>query len=259
MENIQVDPNWWRTLFDEVYLITDARSVCDDEITRREVDLICELLPIDRNHRVLDLCGGHGRHSLELSVRGKASCILLDYSPVMLAKAKKIAGKLGYGLECIRCDARKTGLAAERFDHVIIMGNSLGYLGDADGDREILAEVHRVLRSGGWMLLDVIDGEAVRQSFNPNVWHETGNLVVCRQREIRGDRAFARELVLLKNQGQLRDRTYAIKLYNSQSIADLMEDSGFYVERVLSDFTAHRAPGDYGFMNRRIVATGRKP
>jgi hypothetical protein len=27
---IQVDDNWWKDLFDEVYLITDARSVCDD-------------------------------------------------------------------------------------------------------------------------------------------------------------------------------------------------------------------------------------
>ena len=36
---IEVDPDWWKTLFDEVYLITDARSVCDSELTRREVDV----------------------------------------------------------------------------------------------------------------------------------------------------------------------------------------------------------------------------
>jgi D-alanine-D-alanine ligase len=39
--SIKVDPDWWKTLFDEVYLLTDARSVCDARITRREVDLIC--------------------------------------------------------------------------------------------------------------------------------------------------------------------------------------------------------------------------
>ena len=57
---IEVDPEWWKTMFDEFYLLTDARSVCDDEITRREVDLICQLLPIRSTHRILDLCGGHG-------------------------------------------------------------------------------------------------------------------------------------------------------------------------------------------------------
>jgi hypothetical protein len=25
--SIKVDPDWWKTLFDEVYLLTDARSV----------------------------------------------------------------------------------------------------------------------------------------------------------------------------------------------------------------------------------------
>ena len=43
---IRVDPEWWKTLFDEVYLLTDARSVCDDKLTSREVDVICELLSL---------------------------------------------------------------------------------------------------------------------------------------------------------------------------------------------------------------------
>jgi D-alanine-D-alanine ligase len=43
--SIKADPDWWKTMFDDVYLLTDARSVCDEDITRREVDLICELLP----------------------------------------------------------------------------------------------------------------------------------------------------------------------------------------------------------------------
>ena len=38
---IVVDPDWWKKLFDEVYLITDARSVCDKVLTCREVDVIC--------------------------------------------------------------------------------------------------------------------------------------------------------------------------------------------------------------------------
>ena len=30
--SIEVEPDWWRTLFDDIYLITDARSVCDPDI-----------------------------------------------------------------------------------------------------------------------------------------------------------------------------------------------------------------------------------
>ena len=44
--SIDVNPDWWKRIFDDIYLLTDARSVCDDHLTYREVDLILEMLPI---------------------------------------------------------------------------------------------------------------------------------------------------------------------------------------------------------------------
>ena len=76
--SIEVNPDWWKTLFDDVYLRTDARSVCDADLTRREVDVFCELVPIRKEDRILDLCGGHGRHSLELCRRGYRRCTVFD-------------------------------------------------------------------------------------------------------------------------------------------------------------------------------------
>ena len=86
--SIVVDSDWWKTMFDEIYLLTDARSVCDKELTRREVDVICEFLPIHPEHMILDLCGGHGRHSFELYERGFTECTLLDYSQFLIDSAK---------------------------------------------------------------------------------------------------------------------------------------------------------------------------
>jgi D-alanine-D-alanine ligase len=257
---IQVNPDWWKTLFDEIYLITDARSVCDEEVTRREVDLICELLQIRPDHKILDLCGGHGRHSLELAARGIGKCTLVDYSHHLIDHARTCAAKCGHQIECLQQDARNTGLAEAGFDHVIIMGNSLGYLADPTADADILAEANRVLRSGGWLLVDVVDGKAVRTSLNPLAWHEIApDKVVCRQREILGERIYAREMVLSKHTGLIRDSAYAVKLYDAEAIVTVIEQAGFSVARVDADFSSHRLKGDYGFMNRRIIATARKP
>lgn len=256
---IQVDPEWWKTLFDEIYLLTDARSVCDEELTRREVDLICTLLPIHHDDTILDLCGGHGRHSLELCSRGIGRCTLLDYSLPLIDHARVCAARLGREIVCVQADARSTGLPEARFHHVLVMGNSLGYLADAAGDRQIVAEAYRLLRSGGWLLVDVVDGRAASASFNPNAWHEIGpETVVCRQREIQGDRVCAREMVLSKNSGLIRDRSYSIKLYTAETVTSLIESAGFKVVTVCTDFSAHQRHGDYGFMDRRIVATGQK-
>lgn len=256
---IEVDPDWWKSLFDEVYLLTDARSVCDDTLTRLEVDVICELLPMKAGHSVLDLCGGHGRHSFELCERGFTSCTLLDYSQTLIDIARNKAKTKDYPINIICGDARQIDLPPDKYDHVLIMGNSLGYIYEPDADGEILTEAYRVLVRGGWLLIDVTDGVAVKKSFIPNAWHEIAeDTVVCRQREIQGNVINTRELVVSKQAGLIRDRTYAVHLYERRSLRALLETAGFKHITIHTQFSPHRFEGDYGFMNRRMLAIGQK-
>jgi D-alanine-D-alanine ligase len=258
--SIKVDPEWWKTMFDDVYLLTDARSVCDEDITRREVDLICELLPIRPGHKILDLCGGHGRHSLELCARGMRHCTLLDYSQHLVDYARQCATKCNYDMDVVRADARSTGLPSESFDHVLIMGNSLGYIQESTADRQILAEANRVLRPRGWLLIDVTDGAAIKNSFNPTAWHEIGtDIVVCRYRDLEENTLYSREMVVSKEKGLVRDRTYSVRLYESQTVGALLEETGFKRVNVHTNFSPHQGTGDYGFMDRRVLGVGQKP
>lgn len=257
--SIRVDPDWWKTLFDEVYLLTDARSVCDPKITRREVDMICSLLPIQGAHKILDLCGGHGRHSIELSRRGFRACTLLDYSQTLIEIARKKARQNNLEVDFICGDARRMDMPPDTYDHVIIMGNSMGYIQKEGADAQILAEAFRVLRPGGWLLVDVANGATIRSGIKPNAWHEIGEeIIVCRQREIQGDFICVREFVLSKTDGLIRDQTYAIRLYEAAGLSDLLEAAGFARIHVHNDFTPHDAGGDYGFMNNRMIATSQK-
>jgi D-alanine-D-alanine ligase len=257
--SIKVDPDWWRTLFDEVYLKTDARSVCNEELSRREVDVICRMLPIDTGHSVLDLCGGQGRHSIELTARGAASCTVIDYSDHLVKVGRETASDRGLNVEFRQGDARETGLAANVFDHVIIMGNSMGYLPEDDDDLKILREAHRLLKTGSWILVDVADGEKVRSGLDPNAWHEIDDdLVVCRHRELDNGRVKAREMVFSRQDGLLRDQTYSIRVFEPDTLATTLSTAGFSDVKVHRDFSPHEKEGDYGFMNRRVLVTGRK-
>ena len=257
--SISVDPDWWKTLFDEVYLLTDARSVCDHRITRREVDLICGLLPIQGSHKILDLCGGHGRHSFELYRRGFRACTLFDYSQTLIDIARAKASDDNVSVDFICGDAREINMPGDTYDHVIIMGNSLGYIQEKGADAKILAEAYRVLHTGGSILVDVADGRVIKSLFKPNAWHEIGEeTIVCRQREIQGEVICAREIVLSKAQGLIRDKTYAIRFYEASSLSALMEQAGFKQVNVHTDFSPHQKEGDYGFMNNRMIATAQK-
>lgn len=258
--NFDIEQDWWKTLFDEVYLLTDARSVGDQEITRKETDVICELLHLRSNDRILDLCGGHGRHSRELAARGFGECTVLDYSRALLGRGRVAAEELNLSLNFIRADAREIGLRSSSFDHVLIMGNSLGYLPDRSGDSEILSETFRLLRPGGAILLDVADGRSVGSRLTPRAWHEIGEeMVVCRRRKLRSNAIHTREMVLSKKNGLIRDRSYTIRLFEPEIIISLVEQAGFERVVVRTGFSPHENSGDYSFMSKRLLLTGSKP
>ncbi len=108
--------------------------------------------------------------------------------------------------------------------------------------------------------MDVTDGSAVQKHFSPNAWHEIDDLVVCRQRELRTDTICAREIVLKKSGGLVRDRTYGMRLYDSGALKILVEACGFSRTRTYTDFSPMEIRGgDLGFMNHRMLITAQKP
>jgi D-alanine-D-alanine ligase len=258
--SIAVDRDWWKTLFDEVYLLTDARSVDDAAVTRQEIDIYTALTPMRTGDDILDLCGGHGRHALELCRRGFESCTVLDYAQPLLEVGQKAAHAEGLPIEFVQGDARETAWANGAFDHVLILGNSLGYIPEPEADLHILQESARLLKSGGGLVIDVTDGKAVRSRMTPQAWHEIGaDVVVCRQRELDEEAVCAREMVLSKTEGLIRDCTYRIRLYGAVELAALVHQAGFAEVEVHTDATALAAEVDVGCMNHRLVVTARKP
>ena len=256
---IDVDPDWWKSLFDDIYLTTDARSVCDDNVTAREIDILAELIPLESGQQILDLCGGHGRHTLELGRRGFTRCTVLDYSRVLLKTGAQRAKRHRVSPHFVEADARRIPFANRCFHHVMILGNSFGYTEKAGSDSRILSEALRVLKPRGWLALDVVDGENIHARFSPNAWHEIGgDIVVCRQREIRGERVLARELVISKTSGVIRDHTYGMRIYTAGMIQALLIGAGFEDARVHTDFSSIELQQDVGLMNHRMIATARK-
>jgi len=255
---LQVDPNWWRTLFDETYLLTDGRSVCDEELTRREVDFLVGYLGLGRDERILDLCGGHGRHSLELARRGYRFLTVLDYSGFLLAHGRRRARRQGLPVHFVRSDARNAGCAGGRFDCVMMLANSFGYFLDDRENLRVLHEARRLCRRGGRLLLDLLEREHVVRRFRPFSCHRAASdIAVTRERE-RDERCIRVRETVLRGAGQvLRENTYCERLYTDLDLTGLLRSSGFEDVRLRKNFSSHAAAGDYGFMNSRVIVTAR--
>jgi D-alanine-D-alanine ligase len=258
---IHVDPNWWQSLFDEVYLLTDAPFVCNPALTCREVDVVQQVLGLRQADRVLDLCGGQGRHALELARRGYQCLTVLDYAEFLLQRGRREAAETGLDVTFCQGDARATAFPSGSFDVVLLMGISFGCFADAAEGRRVLAEVWRVLERGGHFLMDLIDREVALRYFRPESWHEaTDDVVVCWKRELGQDVVRVREMVLSKASGLLRDRTYAERLYSAESLHTLLSAVGFTNITVQHNaFVYHPDNGtDYGLATNRMLLTATK-
>ena len=257
--SIQVDDNWWKGLFDEVYLLTDARSVCDEKLTCQEVDFLEETLGLDKSASILDLCGGHGRHSLELSRRGFKNVTVLDYSRYLIDLGEKRAKQEGLNTIFIQGDARNTGLPRQSFQFIIIMASSFGYFANEEENKQILNEAFRLLIPKGTLLLDLPDRDYVLQNFNPFSCHKVNeDITVSRERELGDEIIYSRETVKSRKGSCIRNRTYCTRLYSPGKISDLLNSAGFSSITCKRNFMNRKAEGDYGCMTNRMIVTAKR-
>ncbi len=254
-----VRPDWWRRIFNSLYLKTDGDVVDDPEATRREVSLFVDILKLSQEDRILDLCCGQGRHSLELFRRGFKHIDGLDRSHYLIQKGKRSAQKEGAAVRFREGDARKLPYPADSFDVVLILGNSFGYFETVKDDLTVLTEVFRVLRPWGRLLVDVTDGKYVKESFQPRSWEWMDkNHFVCRERSLSmdGQRLITREVITHVDEGVLADQFYSERLYTQETLTKLMREARFADPACHASFSSESQRNqDLGMMERRVVAT----
>ncbi len=256
-EYVQAD--WWRRIFDSVYIKTDGDVVDDAKITKMEVDYIERVLNLKPDDKILDLCCGQGRHSLELARRGFRNVEGLDRSHYLIQKAKMQAKKEVLPVKFREGDARKLPYPEDTFDVVLILGNSFGYFETIEEDIKVLKEVFKVLKPWGRILIDIADGEYLARNFQPRSWEWMDKKhFVCRERSLSVDKKklISREVVVHVEKGVIADRFYAERLYTKEEIDQLLKATGF------SDITFHgeiktesQRGQDLGMMERRILVS----
>ncbi|WEO97722.1 class I SAM-dependent methyltransferase [Streptomyces sp. FXJ1.172] len=101
---------------------------------------------------VLDCACGIGTQALGLALRGHR-VVGTDLSAGAVARARREAGRLGAGLVTAVADMRQLPLADGRFDAVVCADNGLPHLLTEGDVRAALAEMRRVLRPGGRLLV----------------------------------------------------------------------------------------------------------
>jgi D-alanine-D-alanine ligase len=255
--------DWWRTLFNSLYLETDGDVIENDHNTAAEVDLLVRSVGLERNDRILDLCCGQGRHALELARRGFPYVTGLDRSRYLIRLARKRAKQRNLQVSFHEGDARRFRLGDSEFHCVCVLGNSFGYFERPEDDLAVLEAIERALASGGSLVMDLMDGDWMRRHFEPRSWEWVDqNHFVCRERDLAGDgdRLISREVVVHAERGVIADQFYAERLYSKERLQALLTRAGFGNVR----FHSLRAPDsfrnqDLGMVAHRLFVTCEAP
>ncbi len=147
------------------------QDVHDDvDLSRTEVSLALRLIgTVPRS--VFLPCFGTGRHIPHLLDKGVERIVGVDLSPVCVEKARRQVGD-NYRVELHTGDLQ-SWKTAERFDAVILLGNSFGDIVDRDLLNRVTGGMVAPLREKGVFVMDYIGERYVFRCGGSTSWEST--------------------------------------------------------------------------------------
>jgi len=245
---------WYREFFDDLYLRVYQPLEAPEKV-RREVDFIVKALNLPAGAKVLDLCCGQGRHSLELARRG-FQVVGVDLSEALLYAARKRAESEGLSVTFLQCDMREIDFKDE-FDAVINMFTSFGYLESEAEDEKVLGKVAQALKSGGKFLLDVVNRDRLVRDFQGREWHaaDEGWLVLEERTFDHLSGRMETRWICVARDGVRYERLSSVRLYTASELRTMLERAGLKVKDLFGDYDG----SPYSWDSQRLIVVACKP
>jgi SAM-dependent methyltransferase len=192
------------------------------------VDHLLQRLELPAGSRILDLCCGPGRHSLELTRRGYR-VTGVDRTERYLEEARQRAADENLEVEWVREDMRRFSRPGF-FDGAINLFTSFGYFDDPEDDLRVARNLCASLRPGGRLILDAQGKEPLAREFRERDWHwidpEHG-LILLEERTLSPDWGRITFTWTLVGETGRRSETISLRLYSGTEITALFRAAGF--------------------------------
>ncbi|HEU0073388.1 MAG TPA: class I SAM-dependent methyltransferase [Dehalococcoidia bacterium] len=247
---------WYESFFGQDYL-----DVYGSSFTRQraetEAGFAIGVLGLTAGAEVLDLCCGQGRHAVELAKHGCA-VTALDLSQEYLELANEAAREAGVALETVRADMREIPFS-DRFDAVVNMFSSFGYLESEAEDARVLEAIRRALKPGGVALLDLLNRDWVVANYETEDSHTDpdGTLYLEHRRlDLETSRNHVSFTVVAPDGSRREVDGHHIRLYTLREVRGMLDaTTGLVYEGAHGGYAGE----PYGIDTRRMIVVARRP
>ncbi|MBN1795253.1 MAG: class I SAM-dependent methyltransferase [Sedimentisphaerales bacterium] len=240
------DDLFWETLGPEIF---NAEKI---ESAPQEVDKVLELLQLQPGARVLDLCCGIGRHSLELARRG-FEVTGFDRTKNYLQKAEEQAKIEGLTIDFVQGDMRKF-CALEEFDAVINLYTAFGYFEEQSDDKRVLLNAFASLKPGGKLLIELMSKEVLARIFKSREWNENNGVTFLRESKVTQSWSWVENRWILLKDGEKHEFSFGHRLYSAAELSGLLWSAGFRSVKVFGNLEG----ADYDNNAERLVVLATK-
>ena len=247
---------WYVRFFKDNYLRVYGHTLQQDR-TDLETQFAIHALDLQPHHNVLDLCCGQGRHSVALAKTG-LSVTGVDLSEEMLAIARSTADAAGVPLTLRQADMRRLpDDLKDRFDAVINMFSSFGYLESEEDDQEVLHQIAKALKPGGKLLMDLLNREWVIINNEEYDWHQhdDGRVILeHRELDLQTSTNHLTYTEILPDGTRLEMSDLHMRLYTLTELTEMLAAAGLTLETVYGGFRGE----EYGVNTRRMIIVASK-
>jgi ubiquinone/menaquinone biosynthesis C-methylase UbiE len=190
-----------------------------------EVESAIKLLDLKKRDRILDLCCGPGRHTLELARRG-FQVTGVDRNNQYLRKAKRLAKREGYDCRFVSADMLEYCLP-NAYNAVLNLYTSIGYFKNPEDDRRVLGNMYDSLKTGGHLLVETSGREVLARGFQERNWLEKSGTMYLEEHKLSEDwrRLYNRWIRL--DGLERKEISFNFRIYSGSELRDYMLEAGF--------------------------------
>jgi len=242
------DDSFWEAV--APFLFTEFRC----NAAQDEVQALAELLEIRAPARVLDLCCGVGRHSLEFAAQG-FSVTAVDRTVAYLDRARQAAAEKKLAIEFVQAGMSEFRRSGE-FDAAISMFTSFGFFASDEEELAVLRNVFESLKPGGRFAIDLMGKEVLCRRFAPRAWQPdpAGKAFLLEERKVRSGWAYIENRWIVVDDAGRHEFRFDIRVYSGGELESLLRQIGFRQIALYGNLQG----GPYDENAERLIAVARK-